>query len=198
MQLLHKRVTKLIFAIFGLISAASFAGETEVLIDGEKGLENFNIVGTGNWSALDGALEATKSEGDSSFLMTKNSYDNFTVTIEFWASEDANSGIYMRCQDGSEPGDQSCYEANIYDTRPDPVYGTGAIVHVAKAPEPPILVGGKWNTYKITLDNDRLKVILNGTQTVDTTDSKLTSGPIGLQWGQGKLRFRKFEITPLN
>ena len=28
--------------------------------------------------------------------------------------------------------DKSCYEANIFDQRPDPTYGTGGIVHFAE------------------------------------------------------------------
>jgi hypothetical protein len=38
---------------------------------------------------------------------------------------------------------------NIYDQRPDPSYGTGAIVNFAKV-EPMPKAGGKWNTYEIT------------------------------------------------
>lgn len=178
--------------------ACTTTNNTITLIDGEKGLDNFNIVGTANWTAADGAIQASESKGGSSWLMTKQSFSNFTAVIEFWASEDANSGIYMRCEDGANPGDRSCYEANIYDTRPDPSYGTGAIVHVATAPTPPVLVGGKWNTYVITLDGDTLHINLNGVDTAIAQDSKLKSGPIGLQWGKGTLRFRKFEITPLN
>lgn len=181
------------------LPAAAIAAhhETEVLIDGEQGMDNFTIVGTANWAAVDGAIQATESEGGASWLVTKKAYDDFRVIVEFWASEDANSGIYMRCEGPDKIGDRTCYEANIYDQRPDPSYGTGAIVHIATAPEPRILAGGKWNTYEITLEGDHLQVVLNGVKTVDTRDSKLAKGPLALQWGQGTLRFRRVEITPL-
>ena len=52
--------------------------------------------------------------------------------MEFWASDDANSGIFLRCQDPTKITDKSCYEANIFDQRPDPTYGTGGIVHFAE------------------------------------------------------------------
>ena len=42
-----------------------------------------------------------------------------------------------------------CYEVNIFDKRPDPTYGTGAIVDVAKV-DPMPKAGGKWNTFEIT------------------------------------------------
>ena len=43
----------------------------------------------------------------------------------------------------------NAYEVNIYDQRPDPTYGTGAIVNVAKVSPMP-KAGGPWNAYEIT------------------------------------------------
>ena len=54
------------------------------------------------------------------------------LRVEFWSSDDANSGIFLRCQNPAVINDENCYEANIFDQRPDPTYGTGAIVKVAK------------------------------------------------------------------
>jgi hypothetical protein len=50
---------------------------------------------------------------------------------------------------------------NIFDKRPDPTYGTGAIVDVAKV-DPMPKAGGKWNTYEITAKGSQLTVVLNG------------------------------------
>jgi len=47
-------------------------------------------------------------------------------------STDANSGIFIRCEDPKKPGAKICYERNIFDTWPDPSYGTGAIVYHAE------------------------------------------------------------------
>ena len=57
------------------------------------------------------------------------------MRVEFWASHDANSGVFMRCQDVKNITDENCYEANIFDQRPDPSFATGAIVKVAPVPE---------------------------------------------------------------
>jgi len=174
---------------------ASMGGST-VLIDGTKGLDNFNRVGDANWTAVDGAIQATAGGKDPSYLVTKVSYTDFMIRAEFWASDNANSGIFLRCQNPAVITDETCYEANIFDQRPDPTYGTGAIVKVA-AVSPMPKAGGKWNTYEITARGDRLVLVLNGLQTVDVRDSKLASGPIALQWGRGTIKFRKVEITPL-
>ena len=62
-----------------------------------------------------------------------------------------------------------CYEVNIFDKRPDPSYGTGAIVDVAKV-DPMPKAAGKWNTYEITAKGSHLVVVLNGQKTVDVQD----------------------------
>ena len=166
------------------------------LIDGTEGMENFNVVGNANWMAKNNAIQATEGSG-TSFLVTKESYSNFSLRVEFWASDDANSGIYMRCADANQITDRTCYEANVYDQRPDPSFGTGAIVHIAPVDEPRPLAGDKWNVYVITLDGNHLVVELNNEKTVDVRDDLLASGPIGLQWARGALRFRKVMIKEL-
>jgi hypothetical protein len=175
--------------------ATGGAGWT-TLVDGTKGMENFNVVGDAQWSASDGAIQASAGGKDPGYLVTKNSYKDFMIRAEFWASDDANSGIFMRCQDPTKIGDESCYEANIFDQRPDPTYGTGAIVKVAKV-DPMPKAGGKWNTYEITAQGKRLVLVLNGVKTVDVEDGKLASGPVALQWGRGTIKFRKVEIKAL-
>jgi hypothetical protein len=177
--------------------ATGGGGGWTTLIDGSKGMDNFNVVGEADWAAVDGAIQATRGGKTPSYLVSKNSYKDFVIRVEFWASDNANSGVFLRCQNPSDVGDETCYEANIFDQRPDPSYGTGAIVKVAKAPDPMPKAGGKWNTYEITAQGTHLVLMLNGVKTVDVQDAKLASGPIGLQWGAGTIKFRKVEIRPL-
>ncbi|MBV8033211.1 MAG: DUF1080 domain-containing protein [Betaproteobacteria bacterium] len=180
----------------GCGSMQSQSGWT-TLVDGARGMENFNKVGNSNWRAEDGAIVADRNPDKTpSYLVSKSSYKDFVIRAEFWASDDANSGVFVRCKDPSNPGDETCYEVNIFDQRPDPTYGTGAIVKVAKVVPMP-KAGGKWNTYEITAQGDHLVVVLNGQQTVDVRDAKLSQGPIGLQHGQGTIKWRKVEIKPL-
>lgn len=197
-----KRMTSLFSASFALllaiVSSNSLAADNGwvTLIDGTEGLDNFNIVGDANWTPEMSSIRATEGSG-ASWLVTRNSYSDFEIRVEFWASHDANSGIYMRCQNPQRITDRDCYEANIYDQRPDLDYGTGGIVHIAPVSEPYPKVGDRWNIYKITARGNHLVVELNGETTVDVRDDKLASGPIGLQWGRGELRFRKVQIREL-
>ena len=112
------------------------------LLDGTQGLENFDRVGEADWQGVDGAIQATRGGKDPAYLVTRNSYKDFVLHVEFWASDDANSGIFFRCQEPRRINDENCYEANIFDTRPDPTFGTGAIVKVAKVSPMP-KAGGK-------------------------------------------------------
>ena len=162
------------------------------LFDGTS-LNSFNVVGNANWKLADGNVEATSGSG---FLVTKETYSNFEIRVEFWVDEGANSGVYMRCQDAAKITDMTCYEANIFDKRPDQSGRTGAIVHVAK-PIAVVDAGGKWNTYEITAKGPQLTVRLNGTVTSQAEDAKFTSGPIALQYMAGTVRFRRVQIRRL-
>jgi hypothetical protein len=109
---------------------------------------------------------------------------------------DANSGIFARCADPKKISDETCYEANIFDQRPDPTFGTGAIVKVAKIANMP-KAGGKWNTYEFTMDGTKLTVVLNGQKTVEVNDAKLASGPFALQHGSGVIKWRNVAVRSL-
>jgi hypothetical protein len=193
-------------AIGLLIGAAAFQfskpassqsdGGWITLLDSSK-MGDWDEVGKANWAMKDGALVADKLDGkDLSYLVSKNAYKDFQIRAEFWVSDDANSGIFIRCEDPKKIGSQTCYEVNIFDQRPDPSYGTGAIVDVAKV-DPMPKAGGKWNTYEITAQGSHFVVVLNGQKTADAQDSKHASGPVALQYGQGVVKFRKVQIKPL-
>jgi hypothetical protein len=128
--------------------------------------------------------------------VSKTSYKDFQIYAEFWASDDANSGIFLRCQDPNKITDKSCYEVNIFDQRPDPAYGTGGIVHFAEVSPMP-KAGGKWNTYEITAKGRQISVVLNGQKTVTLTNGLFVEGPVTLQHGAGVIKFRKVAIKAL-
>ena len=163
------------------------------LMDGGRGLENFNRVGNANWRAEDGAIVADRGNG---FLVTKESYGDFQVRAEFWADEDANSGILIRMQNPASPEPTNSYEANIFDKRPDPAYGTGAIVNFATVSPMP-KAANKWNVMEIIANGPRLIVVFNGQRTVDIQDSSFARGPFSLQSAGGTIKWRKVQVRPL-
>jgi hypothetical protein len=162
------------------------------LFDGTN-LNSWDLLGNANWRLQDGIAQAELGSG---FLVSKNTYKDFQIRAEFWVDTVANSGIFIRCSDPKKIGADTCYEVNIFDTRPDPSYGTGGIPNVAKV-STVVKAGNQWNTYEITAKGPQLTVVLNGIQTVNIQDSKHASGPIALQYGGGVVKFRKVQIKPL-
>src|SRR5262245_13128765 len=192
-------------SIFGCSQQMSGQRDTgwNTLLDGSnlKTLDNWNRVGDANWRVEDGRVVADKGKGG--HLVSKNSYKDFQIRAEFWAEHTTNSGIFIRITDPKQISSKSAYEVNINDERPDPSYGTGAIVNFAKvAPMPK--AGGKWNTYEIIAKGSQLTIVLNGVKTADIQNSQFPEGPFSLQFGNldkgapgGPIKWRIVQIRPL-
>ena len=185
---------------FSIAQSEGRTGWTTLIANG-SGLENFDIVGGANWRIDEDAIVA--DDGSGGFLVTKQPYKDFVLEVEFWADATTNSGIYFRCEDASTITDTSCYEANIFDQRPEAQFGTGAIVHISAVAQP-YPAGEQWNTLRITAIGSHLTVTLNGVQTANVRDTKLRKGVIALQYGVlpnsvrgGAIKWRKVEIKPL-
>jgi hypothetical protein len=188
----------------GTVAAVNFtppaAGQTGTgwtqLFDG-KTLGDWDQYKESNWRVEDGAIVADKlGSPAAAFLVSKNKYKDFELYVEFWPSDDANSGIYLRCSDVKNITDRTCYEANIFDQRRDPTYGTGAIVHHVEV-NPMPKAGGKWNTFEITAKGRQITVILNGQKTAEMRNGLFEEGPFALQHAAGTIKFRKIAIKPL-
>ncbi|HSC95093.1 MAG TPA: DUF1080 domain-containing protein [Burkholderiales bacterium] len=194
-----------VFTAFGCAQMSSMydsASGWTTLIDGDKGLENWNRIGDANWRAEGGAIVADKGKGG--HLVSKKSYRDFQIRAEFWADNTTNSGIFVRASDPNKIGAKTAYEVNIFDQRPGQEYATGAIVYIAKVPVPIVYrAGGNWNTYEITAKGTHLRVVFNGVETVTVYDSKFASGPFSLQFGNrgkqpgGAIKWRKVQIKEL-
>lgn len=172
------------------------------LIDGEKGLENFNTIGDANWRAEDGAIVADSGAGG--HLVSKDAYQDLEIHAEFRADHTTNSGIFLRAQDPQRIGFDNSYEVNIFDQRPGQEYSTGAIVGFAPVQPPYLRAGGQWNRFKIHIKGPEATVELNGQVTARMSNEKFTEGPISLQYAAGAggipggaIKWRKVMIRPL-
>lgn len=168
-----------------------------------RDFDGWDRIGTANWRVEDGALVADRGNG---FLVTQRDFRDFHLVAEFFADTQTNSGIFIRCTNPTTVGTATAYEVNIWDERPEPRYGTGAIVDIA-AVDPMPRAGGRWNTYEITAAGDAFTVVLNGRRTVDgVRDARFATGRIALQKGlgvpgpggapneAGVIRFRRVDI----
>jgi hypothetical protein len=176
-----------------LLFACAPKNHSENWINLSEGFDSWNQVGDGNWRVEGSEFVADAGVGH---LVTKQSFANFQIQLEFWTDAGANSGIFIRASDPENITDKNSYEVNIFDTRPDQTYRTGGVVNFA-APSEVINTPNQWNTYDITADGNKFTVILNGVTTAEFTDDTFSSGPFTLQCSGGTLKFKNVRAREL-
>jgi hypothetical protein len=183
-----------LLALAGCASGPSGPGWI-TLIDGERGLENWNRTGQGNWRAADGAIVIDgKTNKNAAFLYSKNPYTDFELYVEYWADENVNSGIFYRITNTQTINTKGGYEVQIFDKN-EP-FPTASLVNVAKTAKP-FRTNGTWNTFDISVKGPRMIVRMNGEVAVDVNNSVFPAGPIGLQYNTGTVKFRRVMVKPL-
>ncbi len=73
-------------AVAAMLSGCATSGGSggwTSLVDGTKGMDNFNRVGDANWVATDGSIQASSGGKAAGYLVSKNSYKDFTIRAEF-------------------------------------------------------------------------------------------------------------------
>ena len=195
------RVAALLFIALSLAACGHFLPQQGwvTLIDGDQGMENWNKSGSdANWRAEGGAIQADRSTGKgSSVLVSKKSYKDFNLYVEFWAGEDTNSGVYLRIRNPKDVSTSTgAYEVQIWDKNPNPAYATGSLVNVAQV-QPIYKAGGHWNVYEIHAKGPDITVKLNGVVTSHAVDGRFPEGPIGIQFNGGPIKVRKLVIQEL-
>ena len=174
----------------------SDAGWTK-LIDGTKGLENWEPDRRANWRAEDGAVAADRGRAAIWSRRTRTRISRSAPSSG--PTNDEQRHLPSRA-DPNKIGADTAYEVNIYDQRPDPSYGTGAIVNVAKVDPMPRPAASGTPT-RSPRKGSNLIVVLNGQKTVDVNDAS-RARPFALQSARrrtagGAIKFRKVEIKPL-
>jgi hypothetical protein len=183
-------------AALAVVRSAPLSGAARwrALWDG-RSLQGWTRLGDAAWRIRAGILEC--DHGPISYLVSDETFDDVQIRIEFWVSDDANSGIFIRCTDPAKVTVDNSYEVNIFEQRPDQTYATGAIVGVAKVVNMP-KTGGRWNVMDIKAKGDRFAVTVNGQRTVDDVqDTAHAGGRITLQYGAGVVKFRKVEVRAI-
>jgi len=162
----------------------------------EKDSKNWEILGNAKWTFSNDVLtgEVKDEEG---FIVTKASYQDFMVELEFKPDSTINSGVYIRCTK-KVPNATDCHEINIWDLHPNQDFRTGAIV-AKQVPKVTIETLNRWNTYRIRVSKSHIKVWLNDTLTAELNYEYPPEGYIALQAaGKGTIQFRNIRIKTLN
>ena len=138
----------------------------------------------------------TYRQGKAELLRTTAQFDDFELILEFKASKQTNSGVFIRTNPKPKNAARDCYEINIAASGSHD-YTTGAIVNRATTDaQVPV---DQWNKMKIKALGSRIQVWVNDQQTVDYKDPQpLGRGYIGLQMKTGAVAFRNIRLKPLN
>jgi hypothetical protein len=164
-------------------------------------IENAAIVG--------GSLEKTVPQND--FLCTARTYDNFILKLKVKLTGSdgfINSGIQFRSIRSSNPANEMIgyqadwgknYWASLYDE-------SRRNKTIAKPDSAQVLKWIKindWNDYEVKAEGSRIRLYINGHQTVDYTELDANipqTGLIGLQihgGGKAQVAFKDIYITEL-
>ncbi len=176
--------------------------ETEIqqgwlsLFDGES-LFGWHKMSEANWAVVDGAIQVTR--GEQGLLRTSAQFDDFELRLEFKATPETNSGIFLRTSPSPEDPAVDCFELNIADRSANP-FPTGSLV--GRTVTELDFDVTDWNQVRVIAEGDRMQVWINDQLTCDYRDPKpggpLGRGYIGLQHNSGPVAFRKLLIRPLN
>jgi len=174
----------------------SHINEPEIAISTHSGFYEFNELGDANWVYEGWRNSEARANDGNGFLVSRRMYGDFALTVEFFAAENTNSGIFFRCQNASQINDKTCYEANIFDSRPDPLYRTGGVTNFAP-PRAQMTSEGRWNRYEIHAVGSIMRVFLNGVETATFLDESMARGSIAFQFAMGGINFRNLRILTL-
>lgn len=165
------------------------------LFDG-KNMDAWKAMGENQWVVENGELKSPRSGSN---LVSKQSFTDFKLHIEFKYPKGSNSGVYLRGR----------YEVQIEDSKGlDPLPDLFSAVYgfltpsemTAKAP-------GEWQSYDITLEGRMITVVANGKTVIcnqqipGITGGALNSregepGPILIQGDHGTISLRNIVLTP--
>ncbi len=189
-----------LFIILSFILSACTIGKhnaVERKLFNENNLNNWRQVGTAIWKVSERQISVADPKADG-YLVTKEKYSNFKLSLEFWVDEKVNSGVFIRCSDPDRITPFSCYEMNIWDQHPKQEYRTGSIVTLVSPPLAQVNTVNKWNKYEITAAQNNILVTVNGIVTARLDDTKHSSGYVALQSvNKGSVRFRNIILEVL-
>ena len=213
--MLAKKTTLL---FIGLMLATGLLHGKEATPDGEGFVPLFNgknLDGwktTGNWVVEDdGTVTLVPRPGETgwqrfdAYIMTERTYKDFVLDLEFKIEKEGNSGVFIRVGDPLQPVANGI-EVQILDTHGLENPGNhdcGGVIGTAAPSKNMAKPAGEWNRYTITVENNRLTVVLNGEQIIDLKldESAMKDRPevghIGFQDEAKRIWYRNVRIKEL-
>ena len=180
------------------------------LFDGKtfKGWEgNLKIFRIEQGAIVGGTLKEKITRNE--FLCTKKTYKNFILTLEvkLLGGPKANAGIQIRTKRIPKHHEVIGYQADMGKGWWGSLYDESRRRKVLSAADPAVikkmLKPNGWNSYEIRCEAKRIRLFINGTQTIDYTEADPNiplEGVIALQIHGGppsEAWYRNIRLTPL-
>jgi hypothetical protein len=164
------------------------------------------------WTIKDGVIICEGSVNG--YLLTEKEYENYVLRLEWrWGEKmtrGRNSGVFVHVTGPDKIWPKSIeaqlmanragdfwlvdgFKLNIDPARKDPNQARH-FFRTKDNVEKPL---GEWNTYEITCDGDKVKLVINGQPVNEGSGSELTKGKILLQSEGAEIHFRNIELKPL-
>lgn len=173
---------------------AAWGPATDMLAAGLGGWRVRQPDRANGWQLRDGVLRNVPPSSD---LISRDTFDDFRLTLEVRVPEGGNSGVYLR-------GRHEVQVQDDYGKPPGPramggIYGQVTPTHLPARP------AGQWQTLDITLVGRRVTVVLNGERIVDRAEipgltggaldaDEGAPGPIMLQGDHSGIEYRNLRI----
>lgn len=194
-----------------------------LLFDGTS-MEHWRTYGSEDlhdgWRAEDGLLVRVGGGGD---IVTRDTYDDFDLRVEWMVREGGNSGIFFNAREESGRIFEGAPEMQVLDDAvhvdgQNPLTSAGANYALHPAPRGVVRPAGEWNEARIRVVGDHVEHWLNGRKIVEydlgspewqalVAESKFAewpeygtypSGHIGLQDHGDWVAYRNVKIRRLN
>ena len=125
-----------------------------------------------NYEVEDGAIKCKKGKGGN--LFTEEKYEDFVVRFEFKLPPGGNNGLAIRYPGKGNPAYSGMTELQVLDNT-HPKYAKldtrqyhGSAYGMAAAKRGFLKKPGEWNEQEVTVKGSTIKVILNGTEILNT------------------------------
>ncbi|WP_105190107.1 3-keto-disaccharide hydrolase [Pseudoalteromonas sp. T1lg48] len=143
----------------------------QLLFDGNDMSQWRNFKSDGlnkQWQVEDGAMTLTASGGGD--ILTKKSYDDFELQLQWKIAKKGNSGIFVLVDEKGSAIYSHAPEIQILDNQEHPdnkidSHLAGSIYDLFAAPSSAHKVAGQWNDVRIRLRDNHLEVWQNGVST---------------------------------
>lgn len=206
-------IALLTISLFVLACLSVSVKKEEVLFNGK----NFNgwegdtlkIWRIENGAIVGGSLSETVDHNY--FLCTRKRYENFVIRLKFRLQGTEgfiNTGVQFRSKRAENPAYEMIgYQADLGEGYWGSLYDESRRNKTLIGPDSmlikKILKSGDWNNYEVRCEGRRIRISLNGTQTIDYSEADKSipqEGIIGLQihgGGKAQVAFRDIVLQEL-